>query len=131
MGRDFCKALLTYHYTIERDNGFMIKNELLLSTTNIKNGSQVKKSMSTSTFYKSVPYFDKKSLINELNNELDQQLKLNKVSKNENDLLNQNLQEVNDSDGSDSEPSADNLDNEELIKLLPTQSKKKSIYIIY
>jgi hypothetical protein len=39
--------------------------------------------------------------------------------------LDEGKEEGNDSDGSDSEPSVDNLENEELLKLLPSYAKKK------
>ena len=41
--------------------------------------------------------------------------------------------EIEDADisGSDSEPSLDNFDNEELVKLLPTFVKKKSKFFFY
>lgn len=121
MGRDFGKTILTYHYTCE-DYLIHLKNDLILQTSPNKKEEEVK-NMSTST--KNFVIFDKNKLINEINEEIEKNEKIKKENLTEN---NQNLDESNGGSivDSESEPSIDNLEQEQLMKLLPTQLKKKS-----
>jgi hypothetical protein len=52
-----------------------------------------------------------------------------KKAKEKKDLDDSDMEEM-DLSGSDSEPSLDNFDNDELVKLLPTFVKKKSTNIL-
>jgi len=102
IGQDLCKSLLLYY------NKEFLKYNLFGELTE-----------------KYEPY-----LTGELDNEKMEIIKY--VEENFLDLKKEEEKDIktdNDSDGSDSEPSVDNLDLEDLKKLLPTKSKNKSIYL--
>jgi hypothetical protein len=74
---------------------------------------------------------DGKPLIKIMNNDdLFKEIEVaDKKAKEKKDLDDSDMEEM-DLSGSDSEPSLDNFDNDELVKLLPTFVKKKSTNIL-
>lgn len=98
IGRDLCRCILTYHSSYE-----YFYNELITYTSEKKKISNIYRNKSQDESGKG-------------------KLQLNETEEGA-EYFGEN--EGKDSNGSDSEPSADNLDSEELFKLLPNQAKKK------
>lgn len=143
MGRDLCRAIATYYSTFE---GTKYEINTILKSNTAGVVTYANANVSTESSDHSSPklnnkkniYFDKSVILNELQQEIEFLEKMRKEKTGGGNLNNSNLgmslkdvESEGDSEGSDSEPSIDNFENDHLVKLLPTQAKKKSIFIIY
>lgn len=116
IGKDLCRTILSYHFNYEKNKNV----DLYSNNLSIANETSEKK---TNPKYLN---FNRDNIINDLT-ELENQAKNIKKEEEVKDKENNNIIEDAESEGSDSEPSMDNLDTDQLAKLLPTQAKKKSI----
>ena len=126
-GRDVCNAILSYFY--KKDMIIIPRNESRFFNNIEDKGSQYLIINSNSPSKLKIFNFDQENLLEEIEavEETENEGKDKFVVDNENGSVKSNKEGENEvSDGSDSEPSLDNFDNDQLVKLLPSFPKKKS-----
>jgi hypothetical protein len=138
MGKDLCRALVTYTHSFDNcmsDLNLFIKNsQINISVGNLSTDSGENTYHISKPNLKKILLLDKNTIMSELKLELETQEKIRRENKekeksnlNSSGLMIKDLVESEeDSDGSDSEPSIDNYENDMLARLLPTHAKKKS-----
>lgn len=127
-GRDVCNAILSYFY--KKDMIIIPKNEYRFMGKADDKGSQQIIRNSNSPIKLKIFNFEQDNLLQEIEavQEIENDGKEGFDFENDNGSVKSKKEddEQEVSDGSDSEPSLDNFDNDQLVKLLPSFPKKKS-----